>query len=183
MTEPEAAFDRWGVRGLILLSVLALGLLFWLIYGYRPASDPGSHWAWLPSFNAFCNGLSTVFVLNGLYWIKRGRHRAHGIFMIMAMAASALFLVGYITHHSLHGDTRFLTQGWLRPSYFFILITHVVLSMAALPLVLITVFFAARRRWERHRRLARWTYPIWLYVSVTGVLVFVFLRFLNSPAT
>lgn len=180
MNDRSSKIDLWGVRGLIALSLVALAVLFWLIYGYRPASDPGSRYAWLPSFNAFCNGLSTVFVINGLYWIRRGAHRAHGICMICAMAASTLFLIGYISHHSLHGDTRFLTEGWLRPTYFFILISHVLLSMVALPLVLITVFFAARKRWAKHRRIARWTYPIWLYVSITGVVVFGFLRFLNA---
>ena len=180
MSDAASRVDHWGVRGLLALSVVALAVLFWLIYGYRPASDPGSRYAWLPSFNAFCNGLSTVCVLNGLYWIRRQRYRAHGVFMLLAITASTFFLIGYIAHHSLHGDTKFLTGGWLRPTYFALLISHVLLSMVALPLVLITVFFAARRRWARHRRIARWTYPIWLYVSITGVLVFVFLRFLNE---
>ncbi len=173
--------DQWGVRSLIGISVAALALLFWLIYGYESATDDGPQLAWLPSFNAACNGLSTICVLNGLYWIRRGRHRLHGTFMVLALSASALFLVGYIVHHTLHGDTRFLTEGWLRPVYFAILISHILLSMVALPLVLITVFFAALKRWSKHRRLARWTYPIWLYVSITGVLVYYFLHYLNNP--
>lgn len=180
MNNLEARIERWGVSGLLVISLVAVIFLFWLIYGYRPESDPGSRYFWLPSFNAFCNGVSTLFVINGIYWIKRGNYRAHGIFMILAMAASSLFLVGYIAHHSLHGDTLFLTEGWLRPVYFSILISHIILSIVALPLVLITVFFAALKRWPKHRWIARWTYPIWLYVSITGVVVFVFLRFLNA---
>ena len=100
--------------------------------------------------------------------------------MATAFAASSLFLIGYIIHHTVHGDTKFLTTGWLRPTYFFILITHVVLSIVVLPMVLTTLFFAATKRWSAHRALARWTWPLWLYVSVTGVLVFVFLRLLNT---
>ena len=100
--------------------------------------------------------------------------------MITAFAASSLFLIGYIIHHTVHGDTRFLTEGWLRPVYFFILVSHIILSIAVLPLVLTTFYFAACRRWSAHKALARWTYPIWLYVSVTGILVFLFLRYLNA---
>lgn len=181
MRAPDSSIERWGVRVLLMISIVAVAFLFWLIYGYRPESADASRYFWLPSFNAFCNGLSTVFVLNGLWHIRRGNARLHGTFMGLAMLASTLFLVGYIAHHSLHGDTRFLAEGWIRPVYFSLLISHVLLSIVALPLVLITVFLAALRRWPRHRRIARWAWPIWLYVSVTGVLVFIFLRYLNPP--
>jgi len=160
------------------LSAAAIAFLFWIIYGVQ-TGDGGSQWSFLPATNAFFNAVSATAVIIGLWYIKRGRKRAHGICMLTAFAASSIFLVGYILHHTLHGDTRFVAEGWIRPVYFFILITHIILSMAVLPMVLTTFFFAASRKWHAHRRLARWTYPIWLYVSVTGVLVFFFLRFLN----
>lgn len=168
------------IWGILAISAAAIGLLFWLIYGVETSGD-ASKWSFLPATNAFFNALSASAVVVGLIHIRNGRKRAHGISMSIALTASALFLIGYIIHHTVHGDTKFLTQGWLRPTYFFILITHVVLSIAVLPMVLTTVFFAATRRWTAHRRLAKWTYPVWLYVSVTGVVVFFFLRFLNAP--
>jgi putative membrane protein len=170
--------NRAAITAILLFSAAAVAFLFWLIYAVEGGG--GSRWGFLPAANAAFNALSAAAVVTGLYHIRRGNRRAHGLSMGVALGASALFLAGYILHHSLHGDTRFLTQGWLRPTYFLILISHIVLSIAVLPLVLTTVFFAATRRWPSHRALARWTYPVWLYVSVTGVLVFVFLRFLNA---
>lgn len=161
------------------ISLLATLFLFWIIYGVE-TGDASGRWSFLPAANAGFNALSATALVAGLYQIKRGRRRAHGICMAAAFAASTLFLAGYILHHTLHGDTRFVTTGWLRPVYFSILISHVILSMAVLPLVLTTLLMAAMRRWPTHRAVARWTWPIWLYVSVTGVLVFIFLRFLNG---
>lgn len=169
---------RTAVAAILTFSAAAIALLFWLIYGVETGGSPATA-AFLPAFNAACNALSATCVVLGLFHIRRARYRAHGISMIAAFLASTAFLVGYLIHHTLHGDTPFRGQGILRPVYFTILISHILLSMAVLPMVLTTFFFAASRRWSAHRRLARWTYPVWLYVSVTGVLVFVFLRFLN----
>lgn len=171
--------SRTAIRAILALSAAAIAFLFWIIYGVEAAPD-SQRWAFLPATNAFFNALSACAVITGLHHIRRGNTRAHGISMIAAFLASSLFLAGYILHHTVHGDTRFLTGGWLRPTYFFILISHILLSIAVLPLVLTTFFFAASRRWPQHKALARWTYPVWLYVSVTGVLVFFFLRFLNT---
>jgi putative membrane protein len=163
------------------LSAVALAALFWLIYGFEAQSAQlSARFAFLPTFNAACNALSTVLIVAGLVMIRRGRRAAHGWLMAGALTSSAAFLAGYILHHALHGDTRFLTGGWLRPTYFAILISHVLLSMLVLPLVLTTVWHAVTRDWARHRLIARWTYPVWLYVSVTGVIVYLFLRYLNS---
>ena len=164
---------------ILLASAAAVAFLFWIIYGVE-TGDGSGRWAFLPASNAFFNAVSATAVLTGLWHIRRGNKRAHGISMITAFAASSLFLIGYIIHHTVHGDTRFLTEGWLRPVYFFILVSHIILSIAVLPLVLTTFYFAACRRWSAHKALARWTYPIWLYVSVTGILVFLFLRYLNA---
>jgi putative membrane protein len=97
-------------------------------------------------------------------------------FMLSATAFSALFLVSYITYHYFHGDTKFPAHGWIRPVYFFILITHISLSMVALPLILGTLWWALRSEFRFHKKIARWTFPIWLYVSVTGVIVYFVLR-------
>lgn len=170
--------NRNAVWIILAVSAAAVAFLLWIIYGVE-TSDNDNAWAFLPATNAAFNALSAGALLTGLYHIRHNRRRAHGISMAAAFAASALFLVGYIIHHTVHGDSKFLATGWLRPTYFFILASHILLSMAALPMVLTTLFFAATRRWSAHRALARWTWPVWLYVSVTGVLVFVFLRFLN----
>ncbi len=164
-----------------LVSVLAVAGLFWLIYGFEGVAADTDAFAFLPALNAFLNAASATFVILAIIKIKGGQKRTHGMLMIAATVASALFLVGYLLHHSLHGDTRFVREGLLRPVYFFILITHIVLAVVVLPMVLSTLYFAAAKRWESHKRLARWTYPVWIYVSVTGVLVFVFLRMLNTP--
>lgn len=171
--------NRQAISAILVVSAAAIAFLFWIIYGVETSAG-SSKWAFLPATNALFNALSATALVTGIVHIRRGKKRAHGISMATAFAASALFLVGYVIHHTVHGDTQFLTTGWLRPTYFFILITHVVLSIVVLPMVLTTLFLAAMRRWPAHRALARWTWPLWLYVSVTGVLVFVFLRLLNT---
>jgi putative membrane protein len=99
--------------------------------------------------------------------------------MVSALVLSALFLISYLTYHHFQGDTRFLATGLIRPIYFFILISHIILSVAVLPMVLITVFHALRGRFSNHKKIARYTFPVWLYVSVTGVLVFLMLNVFN----
>jgi len=96
--------------------------------------------------------------------------------MILATFSSALFLISYLLYHYYHGDTKFPGQGIIRPVYFFILITHIITSILVVPLIFTTLFFAASKRFEKHRRIARWTYPIWLYVSITGILVYLLLK-------
>ncbi|MFP4283295.1 MAG: DUF420 domain-containing protein [Opitutales bacterium] len=161
----------------LVLSGAILTFLLWLIYAFE-LEDGVGRLSWLPHFNAACNAASATAVACGVVLIRRRRKRAHAVAMITATLASAAFLVGYLVHHTVQGDTRFLGTGFIRPVYFFILITHVVLAAVALPLILNTLSFAALRRFEVHRRIARWTYPVWLYVSITGVLVWFFLRVL-----
>lgn len=165
---------------IIAISLAAVIFLFWLIYGYAPESPWASRFGFLPAFNASCNALSTLFIISGIVFIRQGKPRCHGFSMAAALTTSGLFLIGYILHHSLHGDTRFTTEGWIRNLYFLILITHVILSIIALPMVLLTTYWAFLKKWPRHKAIARWTYPVWLYVSVTGVIIFLFLRHLNA---
>ncbi len=130
----------------------------------------------LPALNASLNGLSGCFLLAGYIFIRRQRQDAHRNCMIAAFITSAIFLVSYITYHYAAGTvTRFQGQGLIRPIYFFILITHIILAGLIVPLALVTLWFALRRAYATHRRIARWTWPIWMYVSVTGVIVYLML--------
>jgi len=129
----------------------------------------------LPTLNASLNALASVLLLAGFAFIKRRRVAQHKVCMIAAVVVSAVFLVSYVVYHSLHGSTRFARSGFIRSVYFFILVTHVVLAIAVVPLVLVTLRRAWKGQFDRHRRLARWTWPIWMYVSVTGVVVYLML--------
>jgi uncharacterized membrane protein YozB (DUF420 family) len=126
----------------------------------------------LPTVNASLNAVGTVFLVSGYVMIRRRRIDAHRACMIGALIASALFLTSYLVYHYHAGSTPFPGTGWVRPLYFFILITHIVLAAVVPPLALVTVWRALKGRFEAHARLARWTLPIWLYVSVTGVIVY-----------
>ena len=129
----------------------------------------------LPAVNATLNATATVFIIVGLFAIKRGNKRAHVICMASALLFSVAFLTCYLIYHYAHPTTKFAHPGWPKVLYLFILMTHIPLAALTVPLVLMTVLPALRRRFDRHRRVARWTYPIWLYVSVTGVLVYMML--------
>jgi len=138
----------------------------------------------LPAINASLNFVSTVFISAGWYLIRRGHWRRHIACMIAAVTSSSLFLAGYVTYHAQMGgrSNAFTATGVIRYIYFAMLISHVLLAFVTLPLVVLTLVPAFRRRWERHTRIARWTMPIWLYVSVTGVLVYFMLYKWFPPA-
>jgi uncharacterized membrane protein YozB (DUF420 family) len=126
----------------------------------------------LPKLNACLNALSAVWLVTGLWFIKRGRISAHRFCMTAAIVTSTLFLTSYIVYHAQVGTTRFQTSGWVRQVYLSILGTHTLLAVAVVPLVLVTLRRALARRFDRHRRIARLTWPIWVYVSVTGVVIY-----------
>lgn len=157
------------------ISTAALGFLFWLIY-LRQGGGESQSLAFLPAVNAGLNATTTVLLLRGWFAIRAGNRKLHAFCMKSAFIVSALFLGCYILYHSAHGDTKFPGQGAIRPVYFFILITHIVLSMAVLPMILGTFYQALTGRFEKHRKWAKWTLPIWLYVSLTGVLIFFLLK-------
>jgi putative membrane protein len=129
----------------------------------------------LPALNASLNATSGLLVMAGLWSVKGRRIRQHKLCMVLATAVSGVFLASYVYYHFHAGHTAFTGQGWVRPVYFAILISHIVLAVAVVPLVLATVVLGLRNRLPSHRRLARWTAPIWLYVSVTGVVVYLML--------
>ena len=133
-----------------------------------------------PVIDASLNGTSAVLLLVGRSFIKHGRMAAHRACMIAAVVTSTLFLISYITYHTYHyyhgvGVTRFVGTGASRPIYFTILTTHTFLAVVTVPLVLVTLSRAIKNQFARHMRIARWTFPIWLYVSVTGVVVYLML--------
>ena len=129
----------------------------------------------LPALNATLNAIAAVLLIVGYYLIRRGRREAHRRAMLAAFATSTLFLVSYVIYHANIGSRPFTGQGPIRIVYFTILITHVILAAAILPMALITLNHALRSRFERHVPIARWTLPIWLYVSLTGVAVYLML--------
>jgi uncharacterized membrane protein YozB (DUF420 family) len=129
----------------------------------------------LPLFNAALNSLSAAFLIAGYFFIKRKNVSAHKACMLSAFASSILFLISYLVYHYQVGSVPFRAQGWIRALYFTILISHIVLAAAIVPLVLITLTRALKENFDRHKRIARWTLPLWLYVSLTGVLVYVML--------
>lgn len=135
----------------------------------------------LPHLNAALNATSCVLLLTGFYFISRRRINAHLACMAAALGVSALFLVSYVVYHYNYGSVRFTGQGAVRTFYLFILFTHVVLAVVIVPLVALTVRRAVRGEYGRHRRVARWTFPLWLYVSVTGVVVYLMLYRLYPP--
>ena len=126
----------------------------------------------LPSLNAVLNGTSAVLLVVGFLCIRRKKIAAHRACMVSAFVISTLFLVSYLTLRYYAGMTRFTGQGWIRPTYFAILISHTVLAAGIVPLVLVTLWRAVQGQFDKHVRIARWTLPFWLYVSVTGVLVY-----------
>jgi putative membrane protein len=129
----------------------------------------------LPAVNASLNALSGILLLIGYVLIRQRRIDTHRKVMIAAFVTSSIFLVCYVVYHAQVGSVRFTRQGFVRPLYFTILATHVTLAAAVVPLALVTLSRGLKARYARHRVIARWTFPIWLYVSVTGVLVYVLL--------
>jgi putative membrane protein len=129
----------------------------------------------LPALNAALNGTAATLLVIGYRLIRRGRVNEHRRVMLAAFTASTLFLISYLIYHANVGSRPFPHQGAIRIVYFTILITHVVLAAAILPMALVTLTRALRERFDRHRRIARWTLPLWLYVSVTGVIVYLML--------
>jgi uncharacterized membrane protein YozB (DUF420 family) len=128
-----------------------------------------------PALNASLNGVSAVLIVTGHSFVRQGKVQLHRACMLAAVSASTVFLGCYLYYHAHVGSVHFPGQGWARGLYFSILISHTILAAAVPVLVVLTLVFAFRQKFEHHRRIARWTYPIWLYVSVTGVVVYLML--------
>jgi len=163
------------IAAILVLSAAASLFLFWLIY-IHPAAAASSEYAFLPALNACFNGLAAIALLIGYTFIRARRIAAHRASMITAFIFSSLFLVGYIMHHALHGDVRYPLHAAFRAFYLSLLASHILLAVIALPMILATFFFSLSGRFPQHRKIARWTFPLWLYVSVTGVITYAMLR-------
>lgn len=157
---------------IILVSAAASALICYLVYFHAPTDVSGTHLRSLPLLNAVLNGLSTVALLIGFMYIKQRKISNHRAAMFTAFIFSSIFLVSYLVNFTLHGETHFnrLSPWW--PFYWKLLLTHILCSVVALPMILITFFLSLTGRFPAHRKLARYTFPIWLYVSITGVVVY-----------
>jgi uncharacterized membrane protein YozB (DUF420 family) len=164
--------DRVALPLIGVLSVVVVVLVGVLLLGHTPGRGGRADVAALPTLNAFLNGSSAVLLAAGWVFIRRRRIDAHRACMLGAFCVSVLFLVSYVTYHALAGSRPFIGQGWVRWLYFPILVSHVVLAAAMVPFVLTTLYRALGRDFARHARLARLTLPVWIYVSVTGVVVY-----------
>ena len=162
------------VAAIVSISITASIFLVWLVYFHHPVDAASAHYTFLPALNAVLNGLCTIALLFGITFIKQGHIKQHRSAMFAAFFFSTLFLVSYIANHALHGDSRFPTSHPVaRFLYLWVLLTpHILASVVALPLILITFFFSLSGRFALHRAIARYTFPIWLYVSLSGVVVY-----------
>ena len=129
----------------------------------------------LPALNATLNFTSGILIAIGVYFIRRKKIRAHRACMLSALSVSAVFLTSYLVYHYQVGSVRFAQEGWIRTLYLSILFSHIVLAVVIVPMVLRTIYLAFKERFDKHMGIARWTFPIWMYVSVTGVVVYVML--------
>ena len=163
------------VAAIIAISAVACAFLFWLVYAHAPADVSGTHLRFLPALNALLNGLSAIALVIGFFCIRARHVRAHRAAMFTAFVFSSMFLVSYITNHALHGDMKFHGLGAVKDFYIALLVSHILLSVIVLPMVLVTFFLSLTGRFPKHRQLARLTFPVWLYVSVTGVIVYAML--------
>jgi putative membrane protein len=161
------------IATIILVSAAASALICYLVYFHAPLDVTGAHLRSLPLLNAVLNACCTIALITGFVFIRSRRIPQHRAAMFTAFFFSTIFLVSYLTNFTLHGETLFnrLSPWW--PFYWKLLLSHILLSVIALPMILITFFLSLTGRFPAHKKLARYTFPIWLYVSVTGVIVYI----------
>lgn len=161
---------------IVLISTFAFLFLVWLLY-FKETTETTATWVdQLPALNAFLNSSSTVLIIAGFIAVKKRKFITHMKLMLTAFITSSLFLISYLLYHNFVGHTPFPGEGWIRPVYFSILISHIILSAFVVPLVLTSFYFAYSGKFSKHRKVSMWTFPIWLYVSVTGVMIFFILN-------
>jgi len=181
MSENELGTNESTSRGMIAaiiaISAVASAFIFWLVYYHAPVDVSGTKLLFLPALNAVLNALSAIALVIGYRYIMARQIVRHRASMFVAFIFSTLFLVSYLTNYALHGETHFpVAYPIARLIYLWVLLTpHIILAVFALPVVLITFFFSLSGRFAAHKRIARWTYPLWLYVSVSGVVVYAML--------
>jgi len=160
----------WVVTALVLL------LVGMMRSPYKIPLPEGWSMAFLPPIHAAINTLVSLCLIGAVFTVKQGKITAHRNFILAAMALSVLFLLGYVAYHFTTVETRYGGEGAMRAAYFFLLITHIIAAGVSLPLILLTFINAWTNRFEAHRRMARWVFPIWLYVAVTGPICYLMLR-------
>ncbi|MFC5269704.1 DUF420 domain-containing protein [Adhaeribacter terreus] len=162
-------------RYLALIAVLSIAvpvLVAYLFYMPKSGDTTPVNVSFLPKLHAILNSLTALALITGFYFIKKGNQVAHRAAMFTAFVLSSLFLISYVTYHYFGQSTAYGGEGIMRSIYFFILLTHIILAAVIVPLVLLTIYFAISGQFRKHTRFSRWTFPIWLYVSVSGVLVY-----------
>jgi len=162
---------RWVAAIGIVSAVVVLAVAF-LIYHAQGVSTVNTKIYFLPKLNAFLNGLVSILLTAGYFFIKNHNIRMHRLCMLSAFVFSSTFLVSYIIYHYSAPETHFGGEGIIRPVYFFLLITHIMLAITIVPLTLLTLYRIWKKDIARHKKIAKWTFPIWLYVSITGVVVY-----------
>lgn len=172
-TSPRGDRPFWIVNAVV--SVVALSELAYLLLLRRGSGDP-SALSFMPAVNAAFNGTAAVLLVLAVHAIKNKRVARHQALMLSAFASSTFFLVGYLAYHYVHGDTKYPGHGGARVAYLLLLASHVILSIPVVPLCLAAFYFAFKRRFTTHKKITKVLFPMWLYVSITGVLVFFMLR-------
>jgi len=173
--------DRLVLPGIGLVSILVLLVVAFLLLGRQVQVRGDNNVSALPAVNAFLNGTSAVLLSTGYLFIRRKKVTGHKICMLSAFGVSCLFLISYLIHHYQVGSTPFPGQGWVRPVYFTLLVSHICLAALVVPLALTTIYRGLNEQFDKHVKIARWVLPIWLYVSVSGVIVYVMLYQLFPP--
>jgi putative membrane protein len=169
---PVAGKDK---KYLVLIAILsvAIPVVVAMLFFREKEVGHSVDVSFLPTLHAILNSMTAVALVVGYYNIRRGNIKVHRGAMLTAFSLSAIFLVSYVTYHFLGQRTIFGGEGFLKMFYYFILLTHIVLAVVIVPLVLLSVYFGISEQLAKHRRISRWTFPIWLYVAVTGVLVYI----------
>jgi putative membrane protein len=155
-----------------IISIAVPLVVLALFYLKPPQVEVGFDLHILPAFHAALNFTTAVMLLTGYVFIRRGQRKVHQYAMMTAFVLSSVFLISYVTYHTFTEPTRFGGEGILKGIYYFILITHIILATAVLPMVLFSLTYGLQSRFDKHRRVAKWTFPIWLYVAISGVLVY-----------
>lgn len=161
---------------LINILSIAIPVAVAILLGIRQKVDLGSWTTYLPHLNGIINSLTAILLIMGLYFIRQKNVVAHRTTMLGAFTLGSVFLVSYVLYHLSNESTAFGGEGWIRPVYYFLLISHIVLSVVVVWFVLKALYFALSGQYDQHRRVVKWAYPIWLYVSITGVVVYLMIK-------
>jgi putative membrane protein len=167
LLEKKLNLAAWAVTGVVLLLVSVM---------HRIHFDTEIDFTFLPAVYSVLNAMTAVTLVIGLYFIKNNQRQKHEKAMTLAMFFSLLFLLGYVVYHMTNADTKFLGEGWIRPVYFFLLISHIVLAAVIFPFILFTYIRAYTKQFGRHKKMARWVYWFWLYVAVTGPILYLMIK-------